>query len=321
MFDINVNPGFLKKMACLLLLFISACQNIKLVTPSSGLPTVVPTEIASTPTMPDAFGVTSDSQPKQIITTLPPFNDYIIYGKFETRTDYEIWAINPRDPVPRLITTNLESWGWSPSNKLWLFVGSQSIFIANADGSNVHAVYTYEGYQAIEPFWLTDDLVLFNAYKDILSLPPEIYSLDIASGVIVQLFPKENKFIQATFPSKKKWILAEWPIGSLTIVGQDNKTETFFADFLIPTNIFSPYPPIQHIDKLDKYLIKAMGPGEADYKLWLVSQQETAQVFFDPGSDGIDQFAVSPDEQYVALTFNTLNGVYLYIFSLVVCQT
>jgi hypothetical protein len=211
---------------------------------------------------------------------------------------------------------NHKPWGWSPSNKFWLFTGNGSLYVANADGSNIHAVYTYENYQAVEPFWLTDNIILFNAYKDIVSQPPDIYSLDVDSGAIVQLFPKENKFIQATFPSKKKWLLADWPIGPLVLIDENNKIETFFNNFSIPTNIFSPYPPIQHVNKLDKYLFKARGYEEASYKLWLVSQQDTPQVFFDPGSDGFDQFAVSPDEQYVALTYNTLTGVYLYIFSL-----
>jgi hypothetical protein len=67
---------------------------------------------------------------------------------------------------------------------------------------------------------------------------------------------------------------------------------------------------------LDKYLFKAIGPGEANSKLWLVSKQERPQILFDPGNDGIDQFSVSPDERYVALTYNTLNGVFLYVFSL-----
>ena len=56
--------------------------------------------------------------------------------------------------------------------------------------------------------------------------------------------------------------------------------------------------------------------GDSNYKLWLVSRQETPQILFDPESNGVDQFAVSPDEQYVALTLNTLNSKYLYVFSL-----
>jgi len=65
-------------------------------------------------------------------------------------------------------------------------------------------------------------------------------------------------------------------------------------------------------------LFIAKGPGDTNYKLWLVSNQETSQILFDPESDGIDQFAVSPDEQYVTLTYNTIRskGVYVYIFSL-----
>ena len=43
----------------------------------------------------------------------------------------------------------------------------------------------------------------------------------------------------------------------------------------------------------------------------------THQRLFDPGNEGIDQFAVSPNEKYIALTYNSveLGGVYLYVFS------
>ncbi len=316
MLIVNMNSSLLKKAVCLFLLSVSACQNIQSATPSLGTSAVLPTGTDSIPTVTEVSGVATDSLLGPIITPLPQFDDYIIYNKFETRTDYAIWAIKLNDPTPRLITMNLKPWGWSPSNKFWLFTGNKSIYVANADGSDIHMVYTYEEYQGVELFWLTDEIVLFNAYKDITSQPPDIYSLNISSGAIIQLFQGESKFIQATFPSEKKWLLTDWPIGSLMIVDETHKAEQFFNNFSIPTNIFSPYPPIQRITKLDRYLFKAKDSGEADYKLWLASQQETSQVFFDPGSDGIDQFAVSPDEQYVALTFNTLNGVYLYIFSL-----
>jgi hypothetical protein len=315
MFNFHIDSSFLRKIVPLFLL-LSACQNIQPVTPSSVYPTALSTETNPLPTATEVSSVATDNQLGPSVTPLPQFDDYIIYSKFETRTDYKIWAINPKDPIPRLLSTNVKPWNWSPSNKLWLFVGNQSIYVANVDGSDAHAVYTNEEYQAIEPFWLTDEIVLLNAYKDVISLPPEIYSLTITTGAIARLFPGESKFIQATFPSEERFLLADWPVGPLSVVDQDNRSEIFFNDFSIPTNIFSPYPPIQRVNKLDSYLFKAKGPSEFDYKLWLASQQEDSQVFFDPGSDGIDQFMVSPDERYVALTFNALNGVYLYVFSL-----
>ena len=250
---------------------------------------------------------------------LPKFDDYIIYSKYETNSDSEIWwAINPDKLTPLLLTANLVPRSWSPSNKYLLLTGNRSIYIANADGSKIHAIYTYKDYKGIDPFWLTDAVVLFNAYTDPFFLPPDIYSLDINSGRVTQLLSgsKNKQFIQATFPSEKKWLLANWSSGPLDIVDENGKTEKFFEDFSIPSDPFAPYSPIQRINRLDKYLFQAKGKGDTNYKLWLVSKHETPKVLFDPGSDGIDRFAVSPNEQYVALTYNKLTGEYVYIFSL-----
>ena len=259
------------------------------------------------------------SEQNQQLSPLPSSEDYIFYINFETNTDYKIWAINPTDLSPQFVTSGSAVQGWSPSNKFWLLTGYQSIYVGNADGSEIRNVYTFKDeYESIELFWLTDDVILFNAYKDGISLPPDMYSLDVNSGAVIQLFPDSNKFIQVTFPSEKKWLRASWPAGSLEIVDQSGTFEKFFEDFLIPTNIFAPYPPVQRINRLNKYLFKAIGPGDLSSKLWLASKQEPPQMLFDPGSDGIDQFAVSPNEEYVALTYNTvgLEGVYVYVFGL-----
>lgn len=316
----RVNSSLFRKLVCFSMLFISACESLQ----SSALsqlatPTVSSKATTFIPTATKVSGVATDVQPVIDLTPLPKPEDYIIYIKFETNTDYKIWAINPNEMTPIFITANFGPWSWSPSNKFWLFTAYRSIYLANADGSEIRNIYTYKAeYESIELFWLADDVILFNAYKDAISLPPDIYSLNINTGVATQLFPGSRKFIQAAFPFEKKWLLASWPTGPLDIVDQNEKTERFFDDFSIPTNVFAPYPPVQHINGLDKYLFKAIGLGDVNSKLWLVSKQESPQILFDPGSDGIDQFAISPNEQYVVLTYNSieLKGVYLYIFDL-----
>jgi hypothetical protein len=307
----------LKSVAWIFLLFSSACQSRQLLTPfQSGIETASPAAVVATSSSTDLPNATTNDQPEIDLSSLPQSEDYIFYISFETNTDYKIWAINPSKQIPVFVTANFALRDWSPSNKFLLFTGGQSIYIANSDGSNARAVHSYNDYESVELFWLTDDVVLFNAYKDTISLPPDMYSLDINSGAVTQIFPESSKFIQAAFSSEEKWLLAGWPVGPLEIVDKNGETEKFFDEFSIPTNIFSPYPPVQRINRLDKYLFKADAPGDANYKLWLVSKHEPPQVLFDPGIDGIDQFTVSPDEQYVAFTYNTLQGVYVYIFSL-----
>ncbi len=318
----KVSSYLVKFVIYVFLLIVVACESSSSSpTPELNNPTIVPTSETFIPAMTEVSGLATDNQLVPNLTPLPQFKDYIIYSKFETKIGSEIWwAINPSKLNPLLITSNITPRSWSPSNKLWLFTGNRSIYVANSDGSNVRVIYNYKEYEGIDPFWLTDDVVLFNAYKDPLFLPPDIYSLDISSGKVTQLFSgsRNSQFIQATFPTEKKWLLASWPSGPLDIVDENGKAEKFFGGFSIPTDPFAPYPPIQRINRLDKYLFQAKGPADTNYKLWLVSKQETPQILFDPGSDGIDQFAVSPDEQYLALTYSTiqLKGVFVYIFSL-----
>jgi hypothetical protein len=193
------------------------------------------------------------------------------------------------------------------------------MYIVKADGSGIRRIYTYPAkYKGIDPFWLTDEIILLNAYEDPFFLPPDIFRLDINTGKVIQLFPDGSKFIQAVFPDEKRWLLASWPSGSLDLVDQSGKTEKFFHDFSIVTDPHSSYPKIQRVNRLDQYLLLAKAPGDDDYKLWLASKGQTPQVFFDPRNEGIDQFTISPDENYLALTYNTvgLGGTYLYVFSI-----
>ena len=300
-------------------LFLDSCQNIQpLAPPEIGVQTVSPSPspVIFTPT--NISSQVPDSQPVISIMPLPQANDYIIYSKYTTSEKFEVWAINQSKLTPLFITSDFTPRSWSPSNKFWLFTGYQSIDIANTDGLGIRPVFTYKEYQGVDPFWLTDNVIIFNAYRDYLSLP-DMYSLDVNTGVVIQLFAGSNKFIQAVFPFDKKWLIASWPPpSSIYIVDENGKTERFFGEYLINTDPFAPYQKIQYINSLKKYLFIGKSPDDTNYKLWLASKQEPHQILFDPESDGIDQFAVSPDEKYVALTYNSvrLKGVYVYIFSL-----
>jgi hypothetical protein len=255
-----------------------------------------------------------------IVQSLPRSDELIIYIQYNSENDRnELWAINPNKLTPIFITDELVNRRWSPSNKLWLLTGNQSIYLANDDGSEIRNIYTYgDEYEGVDPFWLTEDIILFNAYEDSIFLPPDVYSLSIRSGKITRLFPEIDNFIQSTFPSKQKWLLASYPSGSLDMVDKDGKSENFFDDFSIVADPHVPYPKIQLVNRLDKYLVQAKRNGDTSYKLWLLSELGTHQMLFDPEDEGIDQFAVSPNEEYVALTYNTveLPGVYVYVISL-----
>src|SRR5215213_11516620 len=168
----------LKKRSWIFLLFVSACMNLQVPVPTS-TPTTLP---ATAAVMQTATEIPSIAPTKHLtvgVTPFPPSADYIIYGKVSTEDKRTIWmwAINPVKPMTILISKSVDPSGWSPSNKLWLLTGNQSIYISDANGSNVRMIYNSEEYQFFTPFWLTDDVVLFNAFKDYF-LPPDLYSLN-----------------------------------------------------------------------------------------------------------------------------------------------
>jgi hypothetical protein len=295
-------------MSWIFLLFISACTRLQAPIPTETL-TNLPATSALIQTATEIPSITPTEHLTVDVTPLPLSADYIIYGKISSDNDHSIWmwAINPVKPMPILISKSVYPSGWSPSKKLWLLTGNQSIYIANADGSNVRAIYNSEEYLFFGAFWLTDEVVIFNAFKDYL-LPPDIYSLNIDTSIVTRLFSNTSEyFIQSTFPSEKKWLRGSWSQPTTDTVDENGKAEKFFDGFLIPTDPFSSYVRIQQVMMLDKYLFVAQKQGDSNYKLWLAAEEETPQMFFDPGSDGIDRFIVSPDERYVALAYNTLN--------------
>lgn len=308
---------FFTEVSWIFLLLVSACTNLQTPVPTEIL-TALPAITVAIQTATEMPNMTPTEHLTVDVTPFPLAADYIIYGKLSRENDYRIWmwAINSSKPIPILISESVYPSGWSPSNKLWLLTGNQSIYIANADGSNVRMMYSSEEYSFYYPFWLTDNVVLFNAFKDYL-VAPDIYSLNIDTGTATLLFSSASEyFIDSTFPPEKKWLRGSWSQTTTEIVSENMRAEKFFADFSVGTDPFSTGLRIQRVRKLDKYLFIAKKQGEANSKLWLASEQEIPQVIFDPGNDGIDRFAVSPDERYVALAYNTLKGEFLYIISL-----
>ena len=109
--------------------------------------------------------------------------------------------------------------------------------------------------------------------------------------------------IAVVFSDEKKWIKKIWRNNQAYIVDQNGNAENFFDDFYIdfPSKFnMSINPPILRIKKQDKYLFIAKRNGDDDYKLWLVSNHEDPSMLFDSGISTTSQFAVSPDERYVA---------------------
>jgi hypothetical protein len=312
----NKYTALFKKTICLFFLFISACGRTGPHTPlQTRTPAALSTATIFNPTEVETSGSPGNAQSVIIHMPLSHSEEYIIYSKYDASKDQEeIWAISPHKLNPFVITTNATPRVWSPSNTLWLFTKGGSIYVANADGSGIRAVYTNEEYTGIDSFWLTDSLVLFNAYKDGFS-PPDIYSLDIDSGKVTQLSSGDNKFIQTTFPSESTWLQGDWLTGSLDIIKQSGEVEKFFSDFAILADFLNPNQ-IQRINRLNKYLIVAKGQEDPNYKFWLVSNHEAPIMIFDPGDGGVNFFRVSPNEQYLGLTYVASDDTFIYFLDI-----
>lgn len=304
------------KAICVSLLVLSACMSSEsLRTPQTIISTTLPTTSTINPIATKASVPPGDNHATVNQTPLPHSEEYIIYSKYNISKDQDdIWAISPDNPVPLLVASGIIPRSWSPSKRLWLFTTNGSIHIANSDGSGIQTVYNNEEYTGVDPFWLTDNTILFNAYRDAFS-PPDIYRLNIDTRMITQLFPGENKFVQSVFSSDGTWLRGDWLSGNLEIVDSNGEIKSFFDEFEILVDYFNPYQ-IQRIDVLNKYLIVAKGQGDAVYKLWLASESDTPTMLFDPGNDGANFFMVSPNEQYLALIYITSEGTFLKIFGL-----
>lgn len=312
----NRYTALFKKAICLFFLFISACGRIGPPAPlQTRIPTALSTATISTPMEVETSDLPRNVQSVTIHMPLSHSEEYVIYSKYDVSKDQEeIWAISPHKLNPFVITTSVTPRVWSPSNTLWLFTKGGSIYIANADDSGIRAVYTNEEYTGIDPFWLADSLVLFNAYKYSFS-PPDIYSLDVNSGTVTQLSSGNNKFIQATFPLENRWLRGDWLTGSLDIIKQSGEVEKFFSNFTILADYFNPNQ-IQRINRLNKYLIVAKEKSDSDYKFWLVSNHEAPIMLFDPGDGGVNFFRMSPNEQYLGLTYVASDDTYIYILDI-----
>ena len=125
--------------------------------------------------------------------------------------------------------------------------------------------------------------------------------------------------IGAVFFDEKKWLKVD-TTSVVSLVDENGNSDAFFAKFLIrgPGILyFDPRRPfVDRIVKLDKYLFVAQERADpkSNYKLWIVSKHEDPYMLFDPNGENIDQFSVSPDEKYIAVTHDGMEK-HIYIFS------
>ena len=163
-----------------------------------------------------APNVQQENLPK-IISTLEPKHDYIIYVKQKEVEADEVWAKNPDSGDTVLVAEGdaLFPKGWSPSGDYWLFVDNYSLYVSNADGSDIRRVYQVKDNSYIVAWWLTDEVILFEPYvydeDGRIWPPPHQYYINIRNGETGRLDPKREDdaggtyLIQGIIPSSESW--------------------------------------------------------------------------------------------------------------------
>jgi len=306
------------------LLFTGACSSME---PSS-IPLSASESVRGTPTIPviDTATLPSripDNSAPEIHNSLPTHKDYIIYIKSNSISGQdEIWALNPEDNSPILVVSgaDLWPWGWSPSGSHWLFTAGSSILVANSNGTAIHSVFNDKRYTQIYPFWLTDTTLLFNAYTDLL-LAPDIYELDLTTGKSTRISTEAGTFIQSVFPPKGSWLQVVWDSGHREILERNLNGDIteYFSGFDVSIDPFWSCS-FQFIRNSNEtvFMAKNKGDENTDYRLWKMNiTSGSTEVLFKPSADSwVDEFLLSPNEQYLAFTYLQSQTTFLNILNI-----
>lgn len=327
------------KTVCFFLFLLTACGNIQ---PEKSSPTENPTLLPVTsaitqtvspiatntpfPPAPAPSPTAIIEMPTMIVTPNPtdlPGN-YLMYTVFPNQ---DLWAVNPKKPIPFRVldTSNLKNL-WSPSHKFRLYAENKWLYkipesALTAPTTSVDAFYNYSQFKSIVSMnWLTDDVLLFEDYQGKYPYgASDLYSLNITSGRVTKLIDASSfEMMGAIFSDEKKWLKID-TTDVVSILDENGNSDAFFPDFLIlgPTILyFDPKRPfVDRIVKLDKYLFVAQERADpkSNFKLWIVSKHENPYMLFDPNGESIDQFSVSPDEKYIAITPDSMeNNIYIF---------
>ena len=143
----------------------------------------------------------TDSVPV-IIKKIEPDKEYIFYTPFKSEQN-ELWGIDPTNGESTLFAEGLTFGGWSPIGNKWILLGRHALYISDPDLSNLHKIYENQKYNIFYTWWLSDDVILINAYNDLYD-SPEFYILDLTTGDVNDITLKdEPRILLGSIPNKK----------------------------------------------------------------------------------------------------------------------
>jgi hypothetical protein len=265
---------------------------------------------------------TQTSIPKvpQLISRMQLHKDYIIYVDQNTQDKQnEIWALSPGDGAPFIVLKGDGLWpnGWSPSGSYWLLCGKSQLYVASADGSGIHQIFQNQNYVLLDAIWLSDTIVLVNAYFD-LQYSPDIFQIDIERNEIKKIsLDGLTQVLSVNIPN------GEW-IGlfnerGLKLIDQQQQVRAFLDQFYIDTPQRFGFDSIQPLQDSDGFVFIGVEKKLERKGLWKAStSQSTTQLLFgEAEKEGyISSFRISPDGQLAAIVYPTSPDIYFYVLDI-----
>lgn len=256
-----------------------------------------------------------------VVSTLQPKQDYIFYSDWGTDGN-ETWALNPENKEKILITKGrLHPSGWSPSGDDWLFQDSDSLYIADADGSGIQRIYNFPESDNCGELvaWLSNKILLIDIYacdtRGRLLPPPHQYYLDITNGTEgridpVQEFDETGTFlIQGIIPEEEKWTQLNWYTGKLEIADLRGNHEPILNEMELHTEALSF--SMEFVPKTTDVVFHAWrddsnGPGEIVDGLWIMSMNTRMPELLINGYPELQirEYHVSPNGKYLAFAYD-----------------
>jgi hypothetical protein len=236
--------------------------------------------------------------------------DYIIYHDIDPTTQQWVyWAINPVEKVPLIFyngSEQIDDMGeWSPTQKYRLLQSKNKLYITSPDGTSLSLIYSDDHYQVIDGLWLSDSTIIINAYEELYVPAPDIYILNVDTGLLTPLDLSRKGYVQAVFPSMKIRVEVNWTTHETTLVRPDGSRQRILEDFKV--NI-APWNSkvIQWIDQLGEFVFLGRRAGDQTYNIYAVSRDfGSPRILFDLQGGQTSGITLSPDIQKIMFNYNS----------------
>jgi Tol biopolymer transport system component len=223
-----------------------------------------------------------------------------------------IWALNPKRQTPIKIVEGLWPSAWSPSGKRWLLKTDNALYVADADGFNIHQVYQDPHYLYLSATWLSDTVLIVNAFSD-LSSQPDIYQINIETGEIKQIIIDGLAAAISVAVSNNVWfgVFDGYDGHRIQVLDQAFNMTPVLNNLKVSISPFG-FDSVQFLPTTDDFIFIGADKNNDKYVLWHASlSNPSPQELFISNEDGfISDFKISPDGKSVGLIYMSTSFTY-----------